>query len=73
MDTHITKTLFVFLKVLGFLASALLTIFAGVFGLLAIVALIQSITNPSIFSFIGCAACSVFAWMFWSIRKDTLV
>lgn len=73
MDTHITKTLLVFLKVLGFLASALLTIFAGAFGLLAIFALIQSIANPSIFSFMGCAACSVFSWMFWSIRKDTLI
>ena len=73
METHVTKTMFVFLKVLGFLASAMLTIFAGIFGLLAIIALIESIVNPTVFSFIGCAACGFFAWMFWSVRKDTLV
>lgn len=73
MENHVTKTLFAFLRLLGFLASALLTIFAGAFGLLAIMALIKSITNPSVFSFMGCAACTVIAWMFWSVRKDTLV
>lgn len=73
METHVTKTLIVFLKIMGYLGSALLTIFAGIFALVAIAALVDSIINPTVFSVIGCAGCAAAAWMLWSVRKDTLV
>lgn len=73
METHVTKTLIVFLKIMGYLGSALLTIFAGIFALVAIAALVDSIIDTSVFSVIGCAGCAAAAWMLWSVRKDTLV
>lgn len=63
----------VFLKIMGFLGSALLTIFAGIFGLMTVAALVDSIIDPSVFSVIGCAGCAVVAWILWSIRKHTLL
>lgn len=73
METHATKAMIVFLKIMGFLGSALLTIFSGSFGLMAVAALVDSIIDPSVFSVIGCAGCAFAAWMLWSVRKDTLV
>lgn len=73
METHATKAMIVFLKIMGFLGSALLTIFSGFFGLMAVAALVDSIIDPSVFSVIGCAGCAFAAWMLWSVRKDTLV
>ena len=67
------KSLHIFLKVLGFLGSLLLTIFAGAFGFLALVALFESISEPSVFSFIGCVGCAFAACVAWSIRKDVLL
>lgn len=63
----------VFLKIMGFLGSALLTIFSGFFGLAAIAALVDSIINPSVFSVMGCIAAGLISWIMWSVRKDTLV
>lgn len=61
------------IKAIGFLGSALLTIFAGIFGLMAISALVLSIIEKDFYSVIGCLSCAVISWTMWSIRKDTLL
>ena len=69
MENAVSKT---FLKVMGFLGSMLLTIFAVMFALVGIVALIGSIIEPNIIGVIGCAGFSFCAFTCWSIRKDPL-
>lgn len=66
----VSKTL---LKVIGFSASLLLTIFAGVFAMLSIGSLVMSIVDRDILSVILSAFAGFVAWMLWSVRKDTLV
>lgn len=73
METHATKTFKAFLKIIGFLGCTLLTLFAGMFGMVTMGALVQSIVNPTVFSFIGCVGSGFITWVLWSIRKDTLV
>lgn len=70
MEQMVSKT---FMKVMGFAGSVLLTIFAGMFAMVGIVALIASIVEPDIIGFIGCAGFTACAWVCWSIRKSTLV
>lgn len=70
MEQMVSKT---FLKVIGFFGSMLLTLFAGVLAMVSLSALIMSITEKDFFSVIACVASGFLAWMFWSIRKDTLV
>ena len=60
-------------KVLSVAGSLLLTIFAGIFGMIAISALVMSIIEASLFNMIGCIAAGFIAWMMWSVRKDVLV
>lgn len=62
-----------FLKVIGFSASLLLTIFAGVFAMLSIGSLVMSIVDRDILSVILSAFAGFVAWMLWSVRKDALV
>lgn len=62
-----------FLKVIGFLGSLLLTLFAGVFAMVGMSALVMSVIEPSIIGFIGCIGMFFCAVTCWSIRKDTLV
>lgn len=62
-----------FLKVIGVAGSALLTIFAGIFGLLAICCLFVAIVDGDFLSAVLAAFASFLAWMLWSIRKDTLL
>ena len=73
MEAHATKTFKAFLKIIGFLGCAFLTLFAGIFGMVTVGALVQSIVSPTLFSFIGCAGCGFITWVLLSIRKDTLV
>lgn len=70
MESMVSKT---FLKVIGFSASLLLTIFAGVFAMLSIGSLVMSIVDRDILSVILSAFAGFVAWMLWSVRKDTLV
>lgn len=62
-----------FLKVIGFFASLLLTIFAGVFAMLSIGSLVMSIVDRDILSVILSAFAGFVAWLLWSVRKDALV
>lgn len=70
MESMVSKAL---LKVIGFSASLLLTIFAGVFAMLSIGSLVMSIVDRDILSVILSAFAGFVAWMLWSVRKDTLV
>lgn len=70
MESMVSKT---FMKVIGFAGSVLLTIFAGMFAMVGIVALIASIVEPDIIGFIGCVGFAFCAWVCWSVRKCTLV
>lgn len=56
-------------QVAEFLASLCITILAGLFALMTICALVQSIIEPSIINVIGCVACAAGACMFWSVRR----
>jgi hypothetical protein len=70
MESMVSKT---FLKVIGFSASLLLTIFAGVFAMLSIGSLVMSIVDRDILSVILSAFAGFVAWILWSVRKDALV
>lgn len=70
MESMVSKT---FLKVIGFLGSLLLTVFAGLFAMVSLSCLFSSIIKKDLLSVIACAAFAALAWIIWSIRKDTLV
>ena len=69
MEAQVNKTL---LKVIGFAACLMLTIFSGMFALLSLSALIVSAMDKDIISVLISAVCGVLAWIIWSIRKDVL-
>ena len=60
-------------KVIGIMGSIMLTVFSGMFGLVALCCLFTAVVEKDFFSALATAACVFLAWMFWSIRKDTLV
>lgn len=62
-----------FMKAIGFGGSLLLTMFAGLFGMVSLSALVMSVIDKDLFSVIGSAVAGFLAWMCWSIRKDALV
>lgn len=70
MESMVSKTFF---KVIGFFASLLLTIFAGVFAMLSIGSLVMSIVDRDILSVILSAFAGFVAWILWSVRKDALL
>lgn len=70
MEKMVSKT---FMKVLGFAGSVLLTIYAGLFAMVSLAALCMSVIEKDFLSMVASAAAGFIAWMFWSIRKDTLV
>jgi hypothetical protein len=67
------KVLNAFIKAIGFAGSLLLTIFAGIFAMISLSALIVSIIEKDFYSVIACLASGVIAWVLWDVRKDTLV
>jgi hypothetical protein len=69
MKTMVSKT---FNKVIGFAGCALLTLFAGMWGLVSVSALFISIIEGDMFSMIGCVAAGAAAWFCWSVRRDVL-
>lgn len=70
METMVSKTL---LKVIGFLSSLLLTVFAGMFGLTAIGMLVLSAIDKDIISVLISCVCAFIGWVCWSVRKDVLL
>lgn len=69
MESQVSKT---FSKVVGFAGSLMLTLFAGVFAYMALVALFFSIVEKDLINVIGCAASTFVAWTLWSVRKHPL-
>jgi hypothetical protein len=70
MEQMVSKT---FMKVIGFFGSLLLTLFAGMFGLISLSSLVVSIIEGDVLSVIIAVFAGCLAWAVWSIRKDTLV
>jgi hypothetical protein len=70
MESMVSKT---FLKVIGFLGSLLLTLFAGMWGFVCVSALFISIIERDLASVVGCVAAGAAACFCWSLRKAPLV
>lgn len=70
MDSMTSKT---FIKVIGFLGSLLLTLFAGMWGFVSLSALFLSIIEGDLMNMIGCVAAGAAALFCWSLRKAPLV
>ena len=62
-----------FMKVIGFGASLLLTIFAGMFGLVSVSCLIMSIIEGDLLTASASMAAGVAGFFCWSMRKEVLV
>lgn len=69
MEPMVSKT---FMKVIGFFASLLLTLFAGLFGLVSVSCLIMSIIEGDMFTASASIAAAVVAIFCWSMRKEVL-
>lgn len=59
-------------KVVGFFASLLLTLFAGFFGFMSLVALFMSIVDKDFVSVVGAIAAAALAFVCWSLRREML-
>ena len=60
------------MKVIGFAAATLLTLFAGMWSLVSLSALFMSIIEPDLMNMIGCVAAGAAALFCWSLRKTPL-
>lgn len=69
MESKVSKT---FLKVIGFFASLLLTLFAGLLGYTSIACLVMSIIEGDILTASASIAAGVAAFFCWSMRKEVL-
>lgn len=63
------KAIDIFIGTLNFLGSAFLTIFAGVFALMALIVLVTSIAEPSFAGFIGLVGFAFAACICWECRR----
>ena len=70
MESMVSKT---FMKVIGFLGSLLLTLFAGMWGFVCVSALFISIIEGGLMNVVGCVAAGAAAWFCWSMRRVPLV
>lgn len=61
-----------FMKVLGFLSSLFLTLFAGLFGFVSLACLVMSIINADLLEVVGCVAFACAGYWCWSLRKEVL-
>lgn len=59
-------------KAIDYATFVFLSVFAAVFALLALVALVFTFVDGEVFNLIGTAAGSFLAWVTWSIRRDVL-
>lgn len=67
MESKVSKT---FLKVIGFFASLLLTLFAGLLGYTSIACLVMSIIEGDVLTASASIAAGVAAFFCWSVRRD---
>lgn len=66
------KIMDIALKAIDYATVVFLTLFAGLFALLAFVALVFTFVDGDVFNLIGTAAGSFLAWVTWSVRRDVL-
>lgn len=64
------KIMNIALKSIDYATAGLLTVFAAVFSLLALVALVFTFVDGEVFNLIGTAAGSFLAWVTWTIKED---
>lgn len=67
MESMVSKT---FLKVIGFFASLLLTLFSGLLGYTSFVCLVMSIIEGDVRTASASIAAGVAAFFCWSVRRD---
>lgn len=67
-----SKAILIAEKIISVGACMLMTVFAGVFALMSISALVISIVERDFMSVIGCVAAGFLAWVIWSVRRDLL-
>lgn len=63
-----TKTDKIISKIVQFLGSLMMTLFSGIFAMIAICALITSIIEKDIFSAIITCFAALVAWILWDLR-----
>jgi hypothetical protein len=64
------KIMNIALKAIDYATVVFLTLFAGLFALLAFVALVFTFVDGDVFNLIGTAAGSFLAWVTWTIKED---
>lgn len=62
-----------FLEILGIMGYLLLSAFSGITAGLAICAFLSIFNGNVVFGIFGTVAAGFLAWMFWEIRKSTLI
>lgn len=67
-----TKAGKVFLKIIGFLGSLLLTLFTGMFAMITLAALYWSIVDRDLFSVFGCLSAGTLTYVAYNVRRNTL-
>lgn len=58
------------IKAIDYATVVFLILLAGVFALLAFVALVSTFVDGDVFNLIGTAAGSFLAWVTWTIKED---
>ena len=67
-----TKAGKVFLKIIGFLGSLLLTLFTGMFAMITLAALYWSIVDKDLISVFGCLVAGTLTYVTYNVRRNTL-
>lgn len=67
-----TKAGKVFLKIIGFLGSLLLTLFTGMFAMITLAALYWSIVDRDLFSVFGGLIAGTLTYVAYNVRRNTL-
>lgn len=64
------KIMDIALKAIDYATVVFLTLFAGLYALLAFVALVFTFVDGEVFNLIGTATGSFLAWVTWTIKED---
>ena len=64
------KIMNIALKAIDYASVVLFALFAGVFALLSLTALVITFVEGDAFNLIGFAACAVLAWITWQCKGD---
>ena len=64
------KIMNIALKAIDYATVVFLTLFAGVFALLSLTALVITFVEGDAFNLIGFAICAVLAWITWQCKGD---